>query len=422
MLADMDAQAGIDTAGQRINQLQTEYAKISTATVVVRVGDRDQVQIVGRDGQTSFFQIPQKGAIWTAPGEAEPANLETSWQPDDLFSSSVPSMAMAQGSESQPLILGFPDPAPSAYRYPIRPDVPRQFKTQNLPEDSTVTEEECAKRFVLKAEDLFDMLVKHDKVKVQKRTIEIFTQALQMELAFAPPSRDQMRQIGQRELLRSGYFHPKDLRAVLLRRLKLVLLERGVEDATDPEILAEYLDVLLSTRPELLREAQKAALAQGAVIEDAETLPLELATDGPLARSRLNIYNAVPPGLNGWERSFGDSLDSDATDTVLWWHRNPVNKPWSVKVLLVDGRGFYPDFIIGIRHRKTECSGLLADTKYAYDTNKELPKILAEHPSYGRVLILAQNNSKQWAMAELQSLSGKATLGNVFRLAEATGY
>ena len=130
----------------------------------------------------------------------------------------------------------------------------------------------------------------------------------------------------------------------------------------------------------------------------------------------------MPPGLNGWERSFGDSLDSDATDTVMWWHRNPVNKPWSVKVLLVDGRGFYPDFIIGIRNRKTQNGGLLADTKYAYDTNKELPKILAEHPSYGRVLIVAQNNSKQWAIAELQSLSGKATLGGIFRLAEAAGY
>jgi hypothetical protein len=75
--------------------------------------------------------------------------------------------------------------------------------------------------------------------------------------------------------------------------------------------------------------------------------------------------------------------------------RNPRSKPWSIKVLLVDGRGFYPDFIVGIQSREKEANGLLADTKYAYETTKELPKILAEHASYGRVLILSKNQNRQ---------------------------
>ena len=204
--------------------------------------------------------------------------------------------------------------------------------------------------------------------------------------------------------------------------MHLALLGRGVADATDPVKLAELLDVLLSRHPELLREAQRAALAEGAIIEPADLLPEELAVETALPHSKLNVYHRMPPGMNSWEIRFGDSLDSDGTDTVLWWHRNPVKKPWSIKVLLVDGVGFYPDFIIGIRNRKQESGGLLADTKYAYDTNKELPKILAEHPSYGKVLILSLNDSKQWAIAQMSSPGGKAILGGVFRPSEAAAY
>jgi hypothetical protein len=178
----------------------------------------------------------------------------------------------------------------------------------------------------------------------------------------------------------------------------------------------------LATHPELLREAQRAALLDGAVVQEADALPGEIASDGPLPMSVRNVYSAMPPGLNSWEREFGDLLDSDVGGAVLWWHRNPVNKPWSVKVLLADGRGFYPDFIVGIQNRKTESNGLLADTKYAYDTNKELPKILAEHASYGRVLILSKNQNQQWAIARLEPTTGKAVLGKAFRLGEAVNY
>jgi hypothetical protein len=304
----------------------------------------------------------------------------------------------------------------------LRPDVPRGFKTQELPEDPDVTEEDCAARFAFSAETVLDVLIKHDKVKVQKRTLEIFTRALQMELAYTPPSPEQMRLLAQHELFRSEVFHPKDLRVALLRRLRTALADRGVEDADDPARLAEYLDVLLSTHPDLLRDAQRGALAKGAVFEEAEPLPEAIESDGPLEASARNVYAAIPPGLNSWEREFVDSLDSDPTGAVLWWHRNPVNQPWSVMVLLEDGRGFYPDFLVGIRGRKTEGNGLLADTKYAYDTNKEMPKILAQHASYGRVLILSKDANRQWAIAELQAGTGRAVLGKAFRLADAAGY
>jgi len=351
LLADSAAQTGIDLAGQRINQLQTQYAKVSRTTVVMRVGDRDQVQVIGPNGQMSFLPVPPPGALWTAPVE-QPA----SGAPGDV-DSTAPLFGMSESSaqaEDIPseiaLALGAPS---SAYQYPLRSDVPRRFKTQDLPDDFETTEADCASRFVVSADHLLDVLIKRDKVRVQKRTLEIFTQAIQMELAFAPPSLDQIRLMAQRELLRSGVYHPKELRIPLMRRLGVVLAERGLEDANNSDRLSECLDLLLATHPELLREAQRSALALAAVIQDTDDLPNPIESDDPLPTSKLNVYEVMPSRMNSWECEFSDYLDSDDTDTVQWWHRNPVNKPWSIKLLLADGRGFYPDFIIGIHASST---------------------------------------------------------------------
>lgn len=419
LLADHEAQAGLDAAGQRINKLKTEYAKLSPTTVVVKLGDEEQVQYIGPSGQITFLPVPPPGAIWR-DRPARTSGPEQLLLPD-LVSSRGPRSVEDLPAGGLPLLFGAPSPALGAHRYLLREDVPRQFKTQELPDDFDVTEEDCAKRFVVSADAMLDAVFMRDRVKVQKRTLEIFTQKVQQELAFTPPSREQMRLMAQRELLRSDVFHPKDLRAALMTRLREVLLERGAEDATDRGAIADYLDLLLATHPELLREAQRRSLAESATIQDAEELPTELEADEPLVTSVHNVYRVLPPKMNSWEVAFGQLLDSDVSGTVLWWHRNLPHKPWSIKVLLDDGRGFFPDFIVGIHRRKKDNNGLLADTKYAYDTNKELPKILAEHASYGRVLILSQEN-KQWKIAELEAGTGRPRLGSLFRLADASHY
>jgi hypothetical protein len=91
-------------------------------------------------------------------------------------------------------------------------------------------------------------------------------------------------------------------------------------------------------------------------------------------------------------------------------------------VLLADGRGFFPDFIVGIKDRPKENGVLLADTKYAFELRKELPKILAEHATYGRVLLLHRSDDQCWSIVRFDPDSGQAMLGNQFRLADAAGY
>lgn len=418
LLADPESQAGIDAAGQRINRLQTTYAAVSPTTVVVQVGERTEVQIVGNDGQTSLVAAPPPGAIWSPPlsttvnesgmGDATMATLfQNTEAPNEI-------------RDALRTLLLQPPPA-GRYQYPLRDDVPRRFKSQILPGDVDITEEDCAERFVVSAEELLDAILLHDRVQVQKRTLEIFTRQIQMELSFAPPSLEQMRRRAQAALLACGIFSPKELRAALMRRLHILLATKGFEDADNGEKLSEYLDVLLSQHPELLKNAQRAAMAATAKIIDASDIPDRIESEIALRSSRLNAYRVIPPGLNSWEVDFVEYLDADDTDTVLWWHRNPPRKPWSINVLLDNGHNFYPDFIVGIRARPRVDNGLLADTKYAYETSRELPKLLAEHASYGRVLILSKNAQHRWAIAQLDA-TGRPTLGPRFTLAAAAAY
>jgi len=157
-------------------------------------------------------------------------------------------------------------------------------------------------------------------------------------------------------------------------------------------------------------------------LNDAEELPEALVSEEPLPTSRLNIYGVMPPGLNTWELAFADYLDRDMTKLVQWWHRNLPHKPWSVNVLLPDGGGFFPDFVVSIAGRKTEDNVLLADPKFAFEVSKEVPKTTAEHPVYGRVLILSRDSGLRWLTIRYDDITKKPIADAEFRIADAVGF
>jgi superfamily II DNA or RNA helicase len=62
-LADLETQEGLDIAGQRINRIETQYATVSSATMVVRVAERQAVQATGKDGQLMLWpNVPEPAA------------------------------------------------------------------------------------------------------------------------------------------------------------------------------------------------------------------------------------------------------------------------------------------------------------------------------------------------------------------------
>lgn len=92
--------------------------------------------------------------------------------------------------------------------------------------------------------------------------------------------------------------------------------------------------------------------------------------------------------VNLEESAFIDAVDSD--DRVLWWHRNPVGKPWSLRLVRSEHTHyFYPDFVVCLEYpdgkppmiRMVETKH---DTKDAADKARRTPKI------YGKVLFLTK--------------------------------
>jgi hypothetical protein len=299
--------------------------------------------------------------------------------------------------------------------------VPRRFKTQVVSPDNEVTEEDCAQKFMLSSGEILRAIAA--KVQVQRKTLEVFTHQIEMDFTNAVMDADHAAKIAFKVLTKNESFDARELRRSLLRKLKATLKELALDQADDDDQVSHMLNVILCARPELLYQAQKVALATHCQVEQTEEgLPAALENDSPLPTSRLNVYRIMPPGLNSWERPFAELLDHDSQKIVRWWHRNPPLKPWSVSVVLDDGRNFYPDFVIGIEGRKCDDGGLLADPKFAFEITQEQPKTYAEHPIYGRVLILSLQGGAQWMTVRYDERQRKAVLDQEFRLADAAGY
>jgi type III restriction enzyme len=412
-LADAAAQDGIESAGQRINQITTAYATVSTTTALVHTPGGSSVQVLGPGGQSYLFRTD---AAQPAPptGEAESLVLQALFATGGKSTAPINSAAPSSSAEAAAQAVW------GKYTYTLKATAPRRFLSQAVREDSEVTEAECAAQFVVSARDLLAALV--GRVKVHKKTLDVFTQQIQMELVGASISPQQATRQAQRALCKSGYFHPKELEGALLTRLQAILTEEAFEGADDPARVEHFLDVILASHPQLLYEAQRKALVKYATTVPTEAaLPAEYTWDTPLNASPLNVYGIVPPDLNGWERAFAEYLDRDTTGTVKWWHRNPVDQDWSVCVMLADGRAFYPDFIIGVNGRKTQDGVLLADTKFGFELGQEFPKLLAEHPAYGRTLIIHRSGTGPWQICRVDE-TGRPKLGDEVRIADLPGF
>jgi hypothetical protein len=92
-----------------------------------------------------------------------------------------------------------------------------------------------------------------------------------------------------------------------------------------------------------------------------------------------------------------------------------------VQVVLADGHGFFPDFVIGLDGRNTELGVLLADPKERFETAEELPKTYAKHPVYGRALILSRKGA-QWMTVRYDAAQKRAVLDKEFVLSDAVVY
>jgi len=422
-LADCEAQAGLATAAQKVNQIKTELAKVSPFAVVVQVAGENQLQIV-ENGQTYLLpgekQLPLEVDADALGGAAlKPNEIGSIQQPAwlkffDKSGFAQPPGNTAVGKASK---IGL-------YTYNLRPGVPHVFATQRMMIgiDDAGMAGGIVQNLRLTDEILLDGMRRAVSViRVDQAVFSLHEESRTRIEAEVSVNETEVR--AQRMLFNMGTVDPRDLQERLLARLKVEYQNRGLEIAENEDQLEYALALILVQHPRLLPEARKACEANYTEVVSTDPLPDPVSSDVPLDRSPKNVYGIYPSDLNTWERPFAELLDNAEDGIVLWWHRNPPNRLWSVAVTLANGCQFFPDFLIGLPGRKTPDSVLLADTKRAInDDVNALIKAVADHKSYGRTLILFYEEQKRWRVVRYNEEKDKNEVAELFILANAKSF
>lgn len=196
-------------------------------------------------------------------------------------------------------------------------------------------------------------------------------------------------------------------------------------------------------------------IAEFATVADAAALPnfLLYPLSVALERAQKNLYGIVPPlentitsaregldiegqttmfkdtlahaggvvsifgidgsaGVNQEEREFIQSMERD--DHVVWWHRNPSRKPWSVRIVRSEHRNyFYPDFIVCLEYPiGHELETRMVETK---ESTKDASRKAQRTPkTYGKVLFVTRDDTR------LRIVNDDGSLGDEFDWVDLT--
>lgn len=432
-LAIAESQTGLDLAGQRINQMRTAYASVSnTIHLYHSSSGKLYLNETQPDGQSTLFTLlgdlhsvsaSQPPPPYKQDADGNPAlNLGNDPSPP-LPQPNIPNLFFPTGSSKN----SDPQSAPSrpaaspvrSFSYKLKPAIPRHLKTHIADTGSEASEEDCARHFILSSADLLRAIA--GSIKLEKKTLEVFTSQLEINFFSQEIDPNYAARYATKIIYENEDYNPRTLKKALLAKLSQTLAEEGFVNAHNLEHVNHLLNVILISKPDLLYTAQKKASSASTIIVDTEEpLPESIVSDSPLPSSTLNAYGVIPLGINQWEKDFVDILDANH-ESINWWHRNPDRKPYSIQVVLDNGKHFYPDFIVSVKNRKTEDGGLLVDPKFLFETSAELPKTKARHPAYGNVLILTKTDAR-WMTVRYEPKHDKAVADTPFRISDMPGY
>ena len=430
-LSNNAGQVGLMSAAGRINAVRDELASVASNVAVVDLGSEEPAAQMTKNGQIYIFPkeaerdlalpeeeaAPGTAAVNQNAGEANPGGalqtvLSQAWGLAPETAASYPISTVAAKSIRESLW----------YNYPLRSDLgaPTGFFRAVFSPDGEDILRGIVARF--RFDDAALVVAQQSAAKIIMEEIEIFAgRRDRPEEIRALLAQREIDAKAQLTLLRAdeyGAINVQELHAALQEQLRNVAEQHGIEHVFDtPEKLRAGLHKILALRPAQLKNAISETIARHIASEAVEPLPTAHQSFDPLEPARLNLYGVFPDDLNTWERPFAEYLDNDLTGTVLWWHRNPVHKPWSVSMPLPGQPDFYPDFVVGVNGRNRSRGILLVETKR--DINDEnhnaLVKAQAVHPEYGRVMMLYWENERQWRVVEYDPATDKNILDRTLR-------
>ncbi len=433
-LSDNTGQTGLTSAAQRINAVKTELASITTNVTIVSIGGDEPAAQVTTHGQTTFLTSSGRvGAIdfgidsSISDEETQPDGRETpgasntdrsqslqdalcdEWDLTATVSfNSTPAskLGLATGNLSYPLCSNLG--APSAFRRAIlsleSADIVKEIVGRfRFDESALLVAQRNATMIIMEEVEIFgNRKDRPEQIRAELAQKEIDSRAQQILIKADDDSVIDIRALHQalmaqlvREFERSGIDHLFD---------------------TDAKVRAG-LHKILALHPLQLKRAISETVANHTISEEADPIPSEIKSFVALDPARLNLYGVFPDDLNTWERPFAEHLDNDLTGTVLWWHRNPPRKPFSVSMPLPGQPDFYPDFIVGVKDRKHGNGILLMETKRVINDQEgnAVEKAQAEHPDYAKVMMIYWEEKRNWRVVEYDQKTDMNFLDRILR-------
>lgn len=439
-LADRESQTGLLAAGDRINAIRAELARLDTG-VDVAIADNGDLGIVAVEGgqPALFFGSQEDSGTPSAQGEGGPRTSGSRGADDPgpvyaerrglwaTWGFDIPSQNPAATRPSRAGVV-------AAERAPE--DRPRLRRESDFPSRFARAEIEALHHDILAEvldrfrwdDSVFNLAIT-DSQRILMEEREVFSGIVEAPTEIrAKLLKAELERRSQYALVqadRDGFLDKPRLYEGLLERLGREAGRRGLAGFDTEDDLRTALSRILALRPALLSDAVEESFARHTISREGAPLPLEFepgdrtpAASRPKA-SRLNIYGIYPPDLNGWEFPFAELLDEDVSGTVTWWHRNPVRKPWSV-LLPIPGQGFYyPDFIVGVAGRANRDSAILVEIKHQINDpeGNAAAKARARHPDYGPVLMLYRDDARgDWMTVTWDADRGINVPDRIFRI------
>ena len=154
--------------------------------------------------------------------------------------------------------------------------------------------------------------------------------------------------------------------------------------------------------------------------ELVDTVPVPEIVTWPTGctTARLGVYGVFPPDLNSHELAFAQLLDGDMSEAVEWWHRHEPSTLHSVRLVMPDGKGYFPDFVVKVKGRSKGGGILLIEVKdeYLMNSGSTPDKAQASHGLYRQPLMVMLENSGRWMTLRFNEKTDKLEPDAVFRL------
>ncbi|MCM2356875.1 MAG: DEAD/DEAH box helicase family protein [Geobacteraceae bacterium] len=423
-LADAEKQSGLVGAADRINDLRTELSSVSPFTMLVKIGETATLQVV-QNGQPAL--IPK---TWTPPVPAKYADtpesvLKPQVSTQDLLTGFIfPPRSAEPDDIYNPTAPSTPSSSPGTKQYGLRAGMPRIFKKEQLSLNTSGLLQCVEKR--IRIDDKVFTEAFRQAVNIKRKEVDIFTHDVSYGEFQAHLSDGEIARRAQRLLFEPDYLDPRDLQAALVNKLKAEIKERGIflELLDSPEKLRRAVHLILVSHPNLLRDTVRGCCADNAEVVDTAPLPESVSWPSGCTTALLGAYGAYPPDMNNDETAFAQLLDADMSGTVEWWHRNEPRKPHSVGLVMPDGKGYFPDYMVKVKGRNKGEGILLIEVKGEYLINSlNTPdKALASHKVYRKPLMVMKEISGRWMTLRFNEKTGKNEPDAIFRVEAMSEY